>query len=165
MPFLKVPANPGMHLVLHADTACVTLSHVIPLLPLPLFCTCSHDDTTDTTDTNDTNDTSDTNLSGYTLVRQKVALFLYGQDRLHMTDFQPQTGFLDVEGAPLYYEIAGTGYPFLLIHAGVADSRMWDQQFQTCAQHYQVIRYDLRGFGQSSVPAGPFANHKDTFAL
>ena len=53
----------------------------------------------------------------------------------------------------------------LLIHAGVADSRMWDQQFQTFAQHYQVIRYDLRGFGQSSVPASPFANHKDTFAL
>jgi len=82
-----------------------------------------------------------------------------------MTDFQPQTGFLDVQGEPLYYEIAGTGHPLLLIHAGVADSRMWDQQFQTFAQHYQVIRYDLRGFGQSSVPASPFANHKDTFAL
>ncbi len=82
-----------------------------------------------------------------------------------MTDLQPQTGFLDTQGAPLYYEVAGTGHPLLLIHAGVADSRMWDQQFQTFAQHYQVIRYDLRGFGQSSVPAGPFANHKDTFAL
>jgi 3-oxoadipate enol-lactonase len=98
-------------------------------------------------------------------VRQNVAFFLDGQDSLHMTDFQPQTGFLDVQGAPLYYEIAGTGHPLLLIHAGVADSRMWDQQFQTFAQHYQVIRYDLRGFGQSSVPASPFANHKDTFAL
>jgi 3-oxoadipate enol-lactonase len=82
-----------------------------------------------------------------------------------MTNFQPRTGFLDTQGAPLYYEVTGEGHPLLLIHAGVADSRMWDQQFQTFAQHYRVIRYDLRGFGQSSIPAGPFADYKDTFAL
>ncbi len=82
-----------------------------------------------------------------------------------MTGEQSQTGFLDVQGAPLYYEVAGTGYPLLLIHEGVADCRMWDQQFETFARQYQVIRYDLRGFGKSTVPAGPFANHEDTFAL
>lgn len=82
-----------------------------------------------------------------------------------MTDLQPQTGFLDVQGAPLYYEVAGQGHPLLLIHEGIADSRMWDQQFETFARQYQVIRYDLRGFGKSSVPAGQFANHEDTFAL
>jgi 3-oxoadipate enol-lactonase len=82
-----------------------------------------------------------------------------------MTEVQPQTGFLDVQGAPLYYEVAGTGHPLLLIHAGVADSRMWDNQFQTFALQYQVIRYDLRGFGKSSVPAGKFADHEDVNAL
>ena len=35
-----------------------------------------------------------------------------------MTEARPQTGFLDVQGAPLYYEVAGTGHPLLLIHAG-----------------------------------------------
>ena len=35
-----------------------------------------------------------------------------------MTEFQPQTGFLDTQGAPLYYEVAGTGQPLLLIHSG-----------------------------------------------
>lgn len=82
-----------------------------------------------------------------------------------MTEAQPQTGFLDVQGAPLYYEVAGTGYPLLLIHAGVADSRMWDDQFQTFALQYRVIRYDLRGFGRSVIPDGPFSNYEDIYAL
>jgi len=82
-----------------------------------------------------------------------------------MTEFRSQTGFLNAQGAPLYYEVAGEGHPLLLIHAGVADSRMWNDQFEVFAQQYRVIRYDMRGFGRSSVPAGPFANHEDTFAL
>jgi 3-oxoadipate enol-lactonase len=82
-----------------------------------------------------------------------------------MTDVQSETGFLDVQGAPLYYEVAGQGHPLLLIHAGVADSSMWDEQFQAFATHYQVIRYDMRGFGQSRFPAGPFAHLEDSAAL
>jgi pimeloyl-ACP methyl ester carboxylesterase len=82
-----------------------------------------------------------------------------------MTEINTQTGFLDTQGAPLYYEVAGSGHPLLLIHAGVADSRMWDDQFQTFAQQYMVVRYDIRGYGKSEVPAGPFANHEDVYAL
>lgn len=82
-----------------------------------------------------------------------------------MTEFRSQKGFLNAQGAPLYYEVAGQGYPLLLIHAGVADSRMWDDQFAVFAQQYRVIRYDMRGFGRSSVPAGPFANYEDAAAL
>jgi len=78
---------------------------------------------------------------------------------------QIETGFLHTQGAPLYYEIAGQGQPVLLIHAGVADSRMWDEQFAFLAQHYRVIRYDLRGFGKSALPDGPFAHHEDPAAL
>jgi pimeloyl-ACP methyl ester carboxylesterase len=49
----------------------------------------------------------------------------------------------------------------LFIHAGIADSRMWDEQFSVFAQRYQTIRYDIRGFGQSQIPAAPFAHHAD----
>jgi pimeloyl-ACP methyl ester carboxylesterase len=42
---------------------------------------------------------------------------------------------------------------------------MWDSQFAYFAQHYQVIRYDLRGFGQSSLPTGPYAHVDDLLAL
>jgi 3-oxoadipate enol-lactonase len=78
---------------------------------------------------------------------------------------QKETGFLGNEGARLYYEVAGLGHPLLLIHAGVADSRMWDEQFSVFAQHYRVIRYDLRGYGKTEVPPGPISNHEDVANL
>src|SRR5229473_3118221 len=36
-----------------------------------------------------------------------------------------QTGFADVNGTRLYYEVAGTGHPLLLIHGGLVDRRLW----------------------------------------
>lgn len=82
-----------------------------------------------------------------------------------MAEFHSQTSFLEAQGAPLYYEVAGQGHPLLLIHAGIADSRMWDEQFPEFAAHYRTVRYDLRGFGQSLFPSGPFANYEDPAAL
>ena len=82
-----------------------------------------------------------------------------------MTELSSTTGFLDVPGASLYYECAGQGHPLLLIHAGIADSRMWDEQFPLFAQRYRVIRYDLRGYGQTRLEPGTFANHEDVTAL
>lgn len=82
-----------------------------------------------------------------------------------MTEQTSTTGFLDVQAATLYYEYAGQGHPLLLIHAGIADSRMWDDQFPVFAQYYRVIRYDLRGFGQTRLQAGTFASYEDPAAL
>jgi 3-oxoadipate enol-lactonase len=42
---------------------------------------------------------------------------------------------------------------------------MWDQQFAVFAQQYRTIRFDLRSFGQSQLPAGPFAFYEDPAAL
>src|SRR5260221_3457877 len=82
-----------------------------------------------------------------------------------MAKIRAETGFLPVQGAPLYYEVTGQVQPLLCIHAGVADSRMWDEQLEVFARQYRVVRYDLRGFGQSSFPAGAFANYADPAAL
>src|SRR5690349_12792580 len=76
-----------------------------------------------------------------------------------------QAGFLNIQGAPLYYEVTAQGEPLLLIHAGVADSRMWDEQLPAFTRLYRVIRFDQRGFGRSSFPAGPFASYKDPALL
>ena len=35
-------------------------------------------------------------------------------------------GEVTVDGAPVAYDVAGSGPPVLLVHAGVADRRMWD---------------------------------------
>ncbi len=76
-----------------------------------------------------------------------------------------QSGFAASDGARLYYEIAGEGEPLVLVHAGIADGRMWDGQFAAFARRYQVIRYDMRGFGRSAMVRGPFSHHEDLRAL
>jgi 3-oxoadipate enol-lactonase len=91
------------------------------------------------------------------------AMFL--NRRCFVSELTSITGFLDVPAASLYYECAGKGHPLLLIHAGIADSRMWDDQFTLFAQRYRVIRYDLRGYGQTRLQAGTFASYEDPAAL
>jgi pimeloyl-ACP methyl ester carboxylesterase len=68
---------------------------------------------------------------------------------------------IEINGAQLYYEVAGSGPVVVLIHAGIADCRMWDAQFAVFAERYRVVRYDQRGFGRSSMPAGPYALRDD----
>lgn len=76
-----------------------------------------------------------------------------------------QSGFAQVNGARIYYEVAGAGKAVVLSHAGIADNRMWDDQFAVFAQRYRVIRFDHRGMGQSSMPPGPFALREDIYEL
>ena len=67
-----------------------------------------------------------------------------------------QTGFADINGGRLYYEVAGDGPVLVLAHAGIADRRMWDDQFLFFAQHFRVIRFDFWGFGKSSIAKNSF---------
>src|SRR6516225_2922813 len=76
-----------------------------------------------------------------------------------------ETGYAEINGAQLYYEIAGAGQPVVFVHAGIADRRMWNAQFAAFAARYHVLRYDHRGMGESSMPAGPFALREDLYAL
>lgn len=67
---------------------------------------------------------------------------------------------------PFNYQSAGEGIPLVLIHAGVCDSRMWDPQFDAFAHAgYRVVRYDLRGWGNTPVPDSEFAHHEDVIAV
>ena len=49
------------------------------------------------------------------------------------------------------YDHAGPRHttPLVLIHAGIADRRMWDPQWSALTAERQVLRLDLRGFGES----------------
>ena len=76
-----------------------------------------------------------------------------------------QTRTVEANGARLPYEIAGSGFPLVLVHAGVADRRMWDDQVAAFAGRYRTIRYDLRSFGESVGAPGPFSHHADLRAL
>jgi 3-oxoadipate enol-lactonase len=61
----------------------------------------------------------------------------------------------------LYYEIAGDGHPLVLIHGGLVNSGLWDDQFEVFAEQYRTLRYDVRGFGKSKSPASYYSNHGD----
>lgn len=71
----------------------------------------------------------------------------------------------EVNGTRLFYEMAGKGRYLVLVHGGLVDSRLWDDQFKEFAKHYRVIRYDLRGFGRSDYPTVPFSHVDDLYAL
>ena len=57
----------------------------------------------------------------------------------------------------LYHEVAGDGPGVALLHSTVCDSRMWDAEFAALVPRYRVVRFDLRGFGRSELPPGPFS--------
>ena len=76
-----------------------------------------------------------------------------------------QTGYADINNARLYFELAGTGTPFVMIHAGIADCRMWEAEFAHFVQSHQVLRFDMRGYGKSPPAAGEFNIQDDLRAL
>ena len=82
-----------------------------------------------------------------------------------MPKTQTKSGFVKYGNAQLYYETAGQGIPFIMIHAGVADSRQWNNEFEYFAQSYHVVRYDMRGYGKSEPVEGEFNPMDDLVAL
>jgi 3-oxoadipate enol-lactonase len=73
--------------------------------------------------------------------------------------------YLATNSARIYYEVAGNGPAILLIHAGICDARMWDDQWEAFAANHTVIRYDQRGFGRTTTEDVSFSNRQDIVDL
>jgi len=71
----------------------------------------------------------------------------------------------EINGALIHYRREGAGFPILMLHAGVADSRMWQPQVDEFAKQFDVIRPDMRGFGDSELLAGPWTPRDDLLGL
>lgn len=52
-----------------------------------------------------------------------------------------------------------------MIHAGIADCRMWNREFETFAKSHQVMRFDMRGYGRSRPVKGEFNIQNDLSAM
>ena len=80
-----------------------------------------------------------------------------------VADIETRSGFVEVEGGRLYYESAGSGAAVVLVHGNAGDRRHWDAQFRALAAGHRVVRYDVRGFGKSSLPeeGRPYSDHED----
>lgn len=74
-------------------------------------------------------------------------------------------GYADVNDGRLYFESAGDGDSIVFVHAGIADSRMWNPQYPDFATDHLVTRYDMRGYGESSLQQGEFCHARDLYAL
>jgi pimeloyl-ACP methyl ester carboxylesterase len=74
---------------------------------------------------------------------------------------------MDVElnGTRIHYERSGAGYPVVFLHAGVADSRMWEPQAEGLGAYFDVIAPDGRGYGRSELPATSWSPIADVLAL
>jgi 3-oxoadipate enol-lactonase len=76
------------------------------------------------------------------------------------------TQFTDANGVQLAYEVEGDGPPIVLLHAGIVDRGMWNDVVPLLVDSFRVVRFDARGFGESSrAPDGPFARWNDLFAV
>lgn len=79
-----------------------------------------------------------------------------------------QKGFAAVNGTSLYYEVAGVGHALVLNHGGLVDNHLWDDQFDEFAKHFKVVRYDIRGFGDSGMLKNgmePYSMGRDLYSL
>ena len=63
------------------------------------------------------------------------------------------------DGARIAYRWDGdAGLPVLALSNSIGTTlRMWDDQMPALARHFRVLRFDTRGHGDSSVPAGPYS--------
>ncbi len=76
-----------------------------------------------------------------------------------------ESGYADVEGASLYYEVVGTGPTLALLHGFSFDTTLWDDQIDSFSRKYRVLRYDLRGFGRSTSSDVAYTHAGDLKAL
>jgi 3-oxoadipate enol-lactonase len=67
--------------------------------------------------------------------------------------------FADLPHARIHYALSGdTSLPVLVLSNSLGTNfSMWDQQAPALEKRFRMLRYDMRGHGQSSVPPPPYS--------
>jgi 3-oxoadipate enol-lactonase len=81
---------------------------------------------------------------------------------------QRAVGHVESEGERIYYEVTGAGRPVVLIHGLGGNHAIWWRQIETLAAQFQVVTWDMRGFGNSTLRSGevgPQSARRDLLAL
>src|SRR5579872_4841346 len=69
-----------------------------------------------------------------------------------------QQGFVDHDGARIWYASYGAGPPVILMHGGLGHSGNWGFQVPALVESgYRVVAIDSRGHGRSTRDARPYA--------
>jgi len=70
------------------------------------------------------------------------------------------------DGGSLHFEDVGDGPAVALLHPGLWDMRTWEPQVTTLIDAgFRVVRFDQRGYGESSMPEATYSSVDDTIAL
>jgi len=72
---------------------------------------------------------------------------------------------LPVGGAVLAGEQAGSGRAVVMLHAGVADRRMYAHEVAALGRQFRAVAYDRRGFGETTTPDVSFSHVEDLRAV
>lgn len=65
--------------------------------------------------------------------------------------------YATIDSLQLHYAIEGQGTDLVLIHGLGGSLSDWDAIAPILARHHRVFRWDVRGFGASDKPAGPYS--------
>src|SRR5258708_4812539 len=67
--------------------------------------------------------------------------------------------FADLPHARIHYSLSGdNSLPALVLSTSLGTNfSIWDAQVPEFAEHFRLLRYDMRGHGQSSVPPPPYS--------
>lgn len=93
-----------------------------------------------------------------------VALYALAGAALADENFR-RSGFVQVEGGPVWYEIAGDGegIPLLTLHGGPGGTSCGLQLLYPLSDERPVVRYDQLGTGRSGRPNDPALWQRDRF--
>ena len=76
------------------------------------------------------------------------------------------TIWIDLPGARIAAQDGGAGPPIVLVHSAIVNRRSWDPVVpKLVAAGYRTIRYDMRGFGESTTEEVEYAPHEDLTAV
>jgi pimeloyl-ACP methyl ester carboxylesterase len=67
-------------------------------------------------------------------------------------------GYVENDGARIWYAACGSGAPVILLHGGFGHSGNWGYQVPALAEHgYRAVLIDSRGHGRSTRDARPYS--------
>jgi 3-oxoadipate enol-lactonase len=90
-----------------------------------------------------------------------VCVNLLSQNSKNLNSAISDTGYILVNGGKLFCESAGKGTNIVLLHDGMVNNKIWDEQFPLLSKTYRVVRYDRRGYGKSSDPETKYSPISD----
>lgn len=78
--------------------------------------------------------------------------------RVSNTRVVARSARMDIGDVRIQYRLSGKADKPALVFSNSlgADLTMWDGQVEEFSEHFRILRYDTRGQGESSAPAGPY---------